>query len=593
MINYAMDEIRFESLASCFRVFAKGWILSKKYVVSVRCNGKEIYQFSGNQKRYDICIAYHVEITEDDYGFEESFDIPSSCELIEFYYIAGGKEQRFYSLALSQTKHHQESMQNLMDSIHRSLVAEWETNHFKLPVGRLIKGFFKSVFGKSHDRVFDPSDVEQYHAWLKLQKYKRSSKFKDITMIDLKDTEYLDLDHIHTNYVCFVGKECQLYKEFYAYVSECLKYDVLYFDHDEMHDGVRSCPQFKPDASFDTLQSVNYIGHVFVAKKEILKEFDKTKIDLYAYLLKLSEKNMCFGHVSKILYADNEKNEWNSIDACELKDQPLVSIVIPTKDHIDDLDTCISSIIDKSTYQNYEIIVVNNNSEKEETFSYFKKIQSQNIRVIDLNCEFNFSYLNNYAVKNVCRGEYVLMLNNDTEVVTNDWLEKMLLYAMKDGVGSVGAFLMFPDHTIQHAGIIMGKGGVAGHAYSGVSVDIPGYGYELKVPYDVCCCTAACLMTSKKKYLEVEGLNEDLKVAFNDVDFGLKLLKAGYRNVMMPSVKLYHYESKSRGMDKSAEQLKRYYAECDYMKEHWDAYIEHDPFYNDNYSKNSDYQLQE
>ena len=196
-------------------------------------------------------------------------------------------------------------------------------------------------------------------------------------------------------------------------------------------------------------------------------------------------------------------------------------------------------------------------------------------------------------MKNVCHGEYVLMLNNDTEVVTNDWLEKMLLYAMKDGVGSVGAFLMFPDHTIQHAGIIMGKGGVAGHAYSGVSVDIPGYGYELKVPYDVCCCTAACLMTSKKKYLEVEGLNEDLKVAFNDVDFGLKLLKAGYRNVMMPSVKLYHYESKSRGMDKSAEQLKRYYAECDYMKEHWSAYIEHDPFYNDNYSKNSDYQLQE
>ena len=169
----------------------------------------------------------------------------------------------------------------------------------------------------------------------------------------------------------------------------------------------------------------------------------------------------------------------------------------------------------------------------------------------------------------------------------------MLVYASKEGVGSVGAFLMFPDKTIQHAGIVMGKGGIAGHAYSGVSVDTEGYGYSLKVPYDVSCCTAACLMSSKKKYLEVGGLDEELKVAFNDVDYGLKLMKVGYRNVFLPNVKLYHYESKSRGMDKSAEQLKRYYSECDTMKERWNVYIEKDPFYNENFSRDDDYLLHE
>ena len=183
------------------------------------------------------------------------------------------------------------------------------------------------------------------------------------------------------------------------------------------------------------------------------------------------------------------------------------------------------------------------------------------------------------------------MLNNDTEIVTSDWLEKLLYYASQKGVGSVGAFLMFPDQTIQHAGIIMGKGGIAGHAYSGVSVDEEGYGYSLKVPYDVSCCTAACLMILKEKYLEVDGLDEELKVAFNDVDFGLKLLEKRYRNVFLPDVKLFHYESKSRGMDKSAEQLKRYYSECDTMRERWNKYIEKDPFYNENFSKDDDYML--
>ena len=586
MVNYAIDDIKVENTDSGYHVHVKGWVLSKDYQVVVKDGSKEIYRFCGSQKRYDICIAYHVDITEDNYGFDVEFDAPKGCELLEFKHLINDKEVRFHTLALDMKKHHQETLNNLLDSIKRSLKNEWETNGFKLPVGRLAKGFLKSIFQKPHDRIFNPNDEEQYHEWLKIQKYKKN-KFKDYTIVH--EGEVLHLDAISNNYICFVGENCELYPEFEWYVGECVNYDVLYFDHDAH----RSKPMFKPDYSFDTLQSVNYIGHVFVVKKELLKEYDGKKIDLYSCLLSLSEKTESFGHVSKVLYSDSSDGEYNESNDVS-KENPLVSIIIPTKDHVDDLNTCITSIQKKSSYQNYEIIVVNNNSEKDESFKYFHELNKQeNIQVIDLNCEFNFSYLNNYAVKNCSKGKYVLMLNNDTEVVSSDWLEQMLIYASKDGVGSVGAFLMFPDNTIQHAGIIMGKGGIAGHAYSGVSVDTEGYGYSLKVPYDVSCCTAACLMCSKKKYLEVGGLDEELKVAFNDVDFGLKLLEADYRNVFLPHVKLYHYESKSRGMDKSAEQLTRYYSECDTMKERWNQYIEKDPFYNENFSRDDDYLLHE
>lgn len=586
MINYAIDDIKFESNDIGYHIHVKGWILNKDYQVVVKEGSKEIYRFCGNQKRYDICIAYHVDITEDDYGFDVEFDVPKECSLLEFKYFVDNQETRFFTLALDQKKHHQETLNNLLDNMKRSLKSEWETNHFKLPIVRLTKGFFKYVFGKSHDRLFDPNKEEEYQEWLKIQKYKKTS-FKDYTIVHEGDV--LHLETIDCSYVCFVGKNCELYSQFEWYVKKCIDYDVLYFDHDNQ----RRNPMFKPDYSYDTLHCVNYIGHVFVVKKVLLEEFDGKKIDCYQLLLTLSEKTKSFGHVSKVLYSDSSEVEYH--DSKNILDSdPSVSIIIPTKDHIDDLKICIDSIIKKSSYQNYEIIVINNNSEKEESFEYFKRLnEKDNIQVIDLNCEFNFSYLNNYAVKNVSKGEYVLMLNNDTEVVSSDWLEQMLVYASKEGVGSVGAFLMFPDKTIQHAGIVMGKGGIAGHAYSGVSVDTEGYGYSLKVPYDVSCCTAACLMSSKKKYLEVGGLDEELKVAFNDVDYGLKLMEAGYRNVFLPNVKLYHYESKSRGMDKSAEQLKRYYSECDTMKERWNAYIEKDPFYNENFSRDDDYLLHE
>ena len=605
MIRYSIDNIQYTNNESCFHIACKGWVLDKNYTIIVKEKNKVITHFQGNEKRYDICISNHVEITEDNYGFDVEFDVPLDCKMIVLYASIDNKEHRLYSLSFDSSKHHQETLNNVIDSIKRSISSNLEENNGKLPLGKMFKGFIKMLKGETHDRVFDPANSEDYQEWLSLQKYsKNQSSLKDITFISLNDSfknnqlniqymNILDLTAINSEYVCFIGEECNFYDSMYSYLLECKKHDILYFDNDSKDDsGNRIHPQLKPDYSYDTLQSINYIGHVFAVKKKLLMELGGTEIDLYQYLLMLSEKTNDFGHISKVLYCDNQENE-KSDNEVALQGNPLVSIIIPTKDHIDILDTCIQSIYNKSTYKNYEVIVINNNSEKKETFDYFKKMENQfnNLKIIDLNCEFNFSYLNNYAVKNVAKGDYILLLNNDAEVVTNDWIEKMLSYAMKDGVGSVGAFLMFPDNTIQHAGVLMGKGGIAGHVYSGQPVDIKGYGYELAVPYNVSCCTAACLMIEKKKYLEVNGLNEDLKVAFNDVDFALRLLKEGYRNVFLPTVKLYHYESKSRGMDKSAEQLKRYYQECDYMKDNWNDYIENDPFYNSNYSKDADYHL--
>jgi|GEM_PF-838901 len=601
-----IDEVKYEIEESDYLLHVKGWILEKNYHVIVKAQGKEIYRFIGNKKRYDICLAYDMEITEDNYGFDVNFKVPLDTKMIELYSVINNNEKRFFTIALVASKHHQETLYNLIDSVNRTLSTEWKTNHFRMPVGRMARSFFRFLAGRSDDQLIDAKKAEEYQMWLKNQQYRKFGIFKNITYISADETfkynrakticmKKLDLSKISTDYVCFVGSKCRLYKQFQYYVSECEHHDILYFDNDQLiPNGERRNPQLKPDYSYDTLHAVNYIGHVFVAKKDILKEMDGTDIDLYQYLLKLSYITKDFGHISSILYSDNDiKIENNKQNEYTLEINPLVSIIISTKDHVQDLNSCLQSIYEKTAYKNFEIIIINNNSEKQESFQYFTKIEKEheNLRVAALNCEFNYSYINNYAVKNLAKGEYILLLNNDTKVVTKDWLQRMLCYASYENVGSVGALLMFPDNTIQHAGIIMGKGGIAGHAYSGAPVSTEGFGFELKVPYNVSCSSAACLMVEKKKYLKLNGLNETLKVAFNDVDFGLRLLKAGYRNVFLPNVKLYHYESKSRGVDKSAEQLKRYYSECDYMKNKWHKYIVKDPFYNINFSRDNDYSL--
>jgi len=508
--------------------------------------------------------------------------------------------------------------------------------HFVIPK-EILKGYVHkyrtesdniSKYGK---RFYDPSNAEEYRQWLSFQTYDAVKTALDVTLIgknlnQVTGTSYpkenmhvLDVSKIQSSYVCICGDECRMYEAFDQYLGECLKYDLTYFDHDVVNEnGERSKPSLKPDFSYDTLRGFNYIGSCWVVKTELLKQFAGQAWNPYRWLLELSDQGISIGHVSKILYGDSEMShceketlqayfQAHSINAdvmtaadgiativkYALYEHPLISIVIPTKDGKDVLDVCLKSIYAKTTYDNFELVIADNGSEEQETKDYFAYLQKtyQNIHVFDCRGPFNFSLINNKAIFEHTNGEYVVMLNNDTSIVTPDWLEQMLSYAQLKHVGSVGALMYYPDGSIQHGGVITGKGGGFAHRYYRKPADTKGYMETLTVPNDVAGCTAACLMVSKKKYEEVHGMNEELTVQFNDVDLEIKLLECGYDNVFLPDVKLIHYESKSRGIDKEQTAVDRYVSEVEYAKTHYAKWLAHDPYYNDQFDKNYDYML--
>lgn len=501
--------------------------------------------------------------------------------------------------------------------------------HFVIPK-EILKTYIhkfnheRENISKYGQRFYDPNDSEQYNKWLTFQEYQsNSNNFTDITFVGkqtktnglaLLCADVLDISKIKTKYVCLINEGIYLYPEFFDYLNQLDDSDVIYFDNDIYKDGKRSNPILKPDLSYNTLRGFNYIGNLVIVKTEVLKQFDRQEINIYKFLLELSDQKLKWKHIEKILYGDKGEdfdvyplrkyfNE-HKINVNMIIDEdcahvsyplvgtPLVSIMIPTKDGKEDLQRCINSIYHKSTYKNFEIVIIDNNSEKEETFEYFETLKKEhdNITIQRLEIPFNFSKLNNEAV-NISKGEYVVLLNNDTEIITENWLEKMLSYAQRDNVGSVGVKLYYGDGTIQHGGVISGKGGGFAHRYYRKPHDEIGYMHTLDIPNDVVGCTAACLMLSKKKYLEVGGMNEELTVQFNDVDLAIKLLNQGYYNVFLPDVELYHYESKSRGIDKNKDAVNRFFDEVKYAEEHYGEWLEHDPYYNDNFDKNYDYML--
>lgn len=414
------------------------------------------------------------------------------------------------------------------------------------------------------------------------------------------------------------------------------KVDFIYSDEDKINlKGQRCEPYFKSDWSPDTLLSNNYLCHFVVMRKKILdqiggerSEYDGAQdFDLF---LRFTEKTKEIYHIPKILYhwriipgstSENITAKTYALDAGKhalekalerrkIKasvdsngdgtyiinykiNNPLVSIIIPTRDYADILEVCLKSIYEKTTYKNFEIIIADNGSVEEKTKKLFGKYQNehQNFKVIRLDCEFNYSYINNQAVKK-SKGEYILLLNNDTEVITPDFIEKMVGYASQEHVGTVGAKLYYKDNTIQHGGMVMGVHGVAGHAYLNYGRDFGGYFGKLKAPCNYGGNTAACLMVARKKYDEVKGLDEKLSVNFNDVDFNIKLTDKGYYNVFLPQVELYHYESKSRGLDITKEKFEQTQKEAEYIRTKWKEKLLHDPFYNKNYSVNEIYMLE-
>lgn len=398
---------------------------------------------------------------------------------------------------------------------------------------------------------------------------------------------------------------------------------------------------FKPDFAPDNLRANNYICHFSAFDRKLLEgtELFRSQFDGsqdHDMILRLTARAKCVVHVPKLLYywrshAGSVASDINAksyaIDAAkgavaahltqqgfknfeisstkafetifrikyEIIGNPKVSIVIPNKDHVEDLKRCITSILEKSTYDNYEIIVVENNSVTEEIFDYYKKIEENpNIKVITYEGEFNYSKINNLGVSQTT-GKYVLLLNNDTQVITLDWIEELLMYAQRQDVGAVGAKLYYEDKTIQHAGVVLGLGAhrTAGHSHYRVSYNNLGYMGRLCYAQNVMAVTGACLMMRKSLYEQLRGLDESFTVSLNDVDLCIRAWKAGYVNVFTPFAELYHYESISRGLDDQGEKAQRYNRESEAFRAKWkDLLAQGDPYYNPNFSLDrSDYAL--
>ena len=415
-------------------------------------------------------------------------------------------------------------------------------------------------------------------------------------------------------------------------LNENKNYDFIYSDEDKMtENGVRCNPHFKPDFSPDTFCGCNYICHFEIFRADLMRKIGGFRseyvgaqdYDLFLRLIEQTTPERIY-HIPKILYhwrmvegstaVTIESKEYaieNGRKAVEdhlkrigrdatvtapitsafyvvnynVKKEPLVSIIIPTKDLADKLEVCLKSIYEKTTYKNYEVIVVDNRSENKETFDLFEKYKKKykNFKVVKADMEFNYSKINNLAVKE-SKGEYLLFLNNDTEVISKDWITNMVGYAMQKHIGAVGVELLYPDKSIQHGGVVLSKQVAAHHAFLRVTYEENGYAGRLLIPYNYSAVTAACLMVKRDKFNEVKGFEEDLKVAYNDIDFCLKLIDKGYYNIFLPQVNLYHHESLSRGMDTTTEKYQLFLKEKAYLMNKWKKYIDRDPYYNINLS---------
>ena len=408
--------------------------------------------------------------------------------------------------------------------------------------------------------------------------------------------------------------------------------DVVYTDEDKVSmDGQHYFdPNFKPDFNLFRLRENNYICHIFVVRKSLTDETGMLRSEFdgaqdFDFILRCCEKAKKITHIPKVLYhwrchmdstaadpsskayayeagrkAIREHYQRMGIDAkvdmterpgwyrshIKVQGNPMVSIIIPNKDHTDDLELCLFSMSRKSTYRNYEVLIVENNSEKEETFEYYKKLPERypKVRVLTWEKEFNYSAINNFATEEA-QGEYLLFLNNDVEILTPDWIEEMLQNCQQENVAAVGAKLYYPDDTIQHAGVVLGLGGIAGHIMCRASREDPGYFGRMISVQEISAVTAACMMVKKSEFDSVKGFDETFQVAFNDIDLCMKFRAAGKKIVFTPYAELYHYESKSRGLEDTPEKQFRFDKEVKRFQEKWAQQLEMgDPYYSPNLS---------
>ncbi len=411
------------------------------------------------------------------------------------------------------------------------------------------------------------------------------------------------------------------------------KYDIIYTDEDKYDNDAKiyQDPNFKPDYNVDLFRSHNYITHFFCVNKKIIEqvggmnpEFDGSQD--YDFMFRCIEKANAIYHIPKILYhwrihplstAGNPESKMYCYEAGQkaiqahydrtgvdakvemmpkpyyglyhttysTKDNPLVSIIIPNMNHKDILKTCIDSLFEKNIYSNFEIIIIENNSNQQEIFDYYKELETlhTNVHVVYWEGIFNYSAINNFGVK-AAKGDYFLFLNNDTEVISPNAIKEMLGCCMRPEVGIVGAKLLYADDTVQHAGVVVGFNNYAGHVFTEIGKDDFGYMMRPIINCDYSAVTAACMMVKKSVFEEVDGFDEQFEVACNDVDFCLRVRQLNKLVVYNAFALWHHYESKSRGYENSLEKVERFEAETNKFYKRWKSFIDQgDPYYNKNF----------
>ncbi len=491
--------------------------------------------------------------------------------------------------------------------------------------------------------LFDADSEEEIEESMAKQSLEKStySKYKIVTWNALK--EILSAPNETYEWMTHIvfGKKDDLFSRNYLFeFANALdrdKYiDMIYCDSDhynkEGYNGYGENPYFKPAFSPDYLEEFNYIGMGYcvtklLARKAFMRKLNRNELDLVLTFSDVANsielpgggsKNIA--HISKVLYREcygevdrtldkdalqkhfvrhDETGEWmeGRVPGTyhlkrNLKSEPLVSIIVPNMDHLEDLKTCIESF-EKSTYKNFEWIIVENNSRDSKLFDYYNEIKKKdNVKVIEYHDDFNFSQICNRGVEE-SKGELLLFLNNDTELLKPDSLEEMVGTVLREEVGIVGARLLYDDDTVQHAGVTIGVGGFACHSNAYISDDDPGYMNRSLVTTDVSAVTAACLMISRELFDEIEGFDEEYRVAANDVDLCMKVLYEGYKVLYNPYVVFHHYESKSRGDDRAEmKKSKRLQSEVDRFAKIWkDILVNGDKYYNSNFSRGFEYKI--
>lgn len=634
-----------QAYPECKKEWIQGYLFTSKerikgkVTVEVYCDGvKEIVQHSFRQAlpmKIGKSIkeqGWKIKVYYQQFGLKQT--VRRALEKL------GGKEVRTYEAFRrryfpdKKELNRQRKEQFVYEPLFSIVVPLYKT---PLPyLEDLIRSIQAQTYGKWELYLSDGSGKESSLKEV-LRNYARKEKrihiIENDCRLNISDNTNRALEQADGDYVVFVDHDDTLAPDA---LYECVKVlnrepdaEVIYTDSDKLSENGKrySEPCFKPDFNLDLLRCQNYICHLTVIQKRFLDKVgylnsDYSGVQDYDHILRCVERTNRIVHIPKILYhwrmcpgsvavdTDNKPYTYELFQKIlrehydrmgiqaevkavfpgvvrtvyQLPYEPLVSVIIANKDHREDLMRCVESLEQESEYKNLEILIVENNSVSEEIVTYYDQVQRQydNVRVLRYEKEFNYADIQNYAAVRA-KGDHLLLLNNDTWLERPESIREMLGYCMRDDVGIVGAKLLYPDDTIQHAGVIVGLGGVADHAFVGMDREDPGYCCRAICAQEYSAVTAACLMVKKTVFMEVGGMDTELKIAFNDVDFCLRVKEAGYKIIYNPFSIWYHDESKTRGAEDTPEKIERFRGEIEYFQRRWADFLYNgDPAYNPN-----------